>query len=52
MGAKQVETFLTLQVPDALEVKYLRSDTDRRHHLFEERLQLALKLAVPVSGII
>jgi len=41
-----------LQVPDALEVKYLRSDADRRHHLFEQRLQRALKLAVPLSGII
>jgi len=40
-----------LQVPDALEVKYLL-DTDRRHHLFEQRLQRALKLAVPLSGII
>ncbi len=52
MEAKQVETFLTVQMPDALEAKYLRSDTDRRHHLFEERLQRALKLAVPLSGII
>ena len=40
-----------MQVPDALEVKYLL-DTDRRHHLFEQRLQRALKLAVPLSGII
>jgi site-specific recombinase XerC len=72
-GAKQVETFLTVQVPDALEVKYPRlgqtwgwcwlfpsptlsvdprSGIERRHHLFEERLQRALKLAVPLAGIV
>ena len=43
-AAKQVEAFFTLQVPDALEVKYLLSDTDRQHHLFEQRLQRALRL--------
>ena len=29
-----------------------RSDIERRHHLFEERLQRALKLAVPLAGIV
>ena len=30
----------------------LRSGIERRHHLFEERLQRALKLAVPLAGIV
>ena len=29
-----------------------RSGIERRHHLFEERLQRALKLAVPLAGIV
>jgi integron integrase len=29
-----------------------RSGVERRHHLFEERLQRALKLAVPLAGIV
>ncbi len=29
-----------------------RSGIERRHHLFEERLQRALKLAVPMAGIV
>ena len=29
-----------------------RSGIERRHHLFEERLQSALKLAVPLAGIV
>ena len=29
-----------------------RSGVERRHHLFEERLQRALKKAVPAAGII
>jgi site-specific recombinase XerD len=28
-----------------------RSGVERRHHLFEERLQRALKMAVPKAGI-
>ena len=29
-----------------------RSGIEQRHHLFEERLQRALKLAVPLAGIV
>ena len=29
-----------------------RSGIERRHHLYEERLQRALKLAVPLAGIV
>ena len=29
-----------------------RSGVERRHHLFEERLQRALKKAVPLAGIV
>ena len=29
-----------------------RSGIERRHHLFEERLQRALKKAVPLAGIV